>query len=147
MSDQVVDEVNEEAGSDPDKLYSLRTASAYCGVGATAVRYWILTGKVPAEMVDGQWQIRQADLDVQNQRSKEFAGGVLREKRGKLAKPAVKRAEHESGEDSGAVQEAGGPDPDGQGEPAVLPREVGAGGGDEHANRGDDSVGVDPAGS
>lgn len=113
MSDQVVDEVNEEAGSDPDKLYSLRTASAYCGVGATAVRYWILTGKVPAEMVDGQWQIRQADLDVQNQRSKEFAGGVLREKRGKLAKPAVKRADHEAadgdaaGEPDGAVQEAG----------------------------------------
>lgn len=82
-----------EAGAvDPeaDKLYNLRSAEAYTGVTATAIRYWILTGKVPAEMKGGQWQIRKADLDAQNAKSKEFAGGVLRNKRGKLAKPVAK---------------------------------------------------------
>ncbi len=43
---------------------SARQAAIYCGVAQTTVRRWLASGRLPATLKDGMYQIDPADLDA-----------------------------------------------------------------------------------
>ncbi len=60
---------------DFDKYYSIRTAAKFAGVSPSAVRNWILTGRIASnENKDGKFHITEDDLRrVMREREEELA--------------------------------------------------------------------------
>lgn len=67
-----------------EQTFNLIGAGRHLGVKPQTVRYWILTGKLKADFVQGRWIIRKDELEKADKTAKEGPRPGRRGKRGTL---------------------------------------------------------------
>lgn len=65
-------------------IVNLVGAAKMVGVGETAIRYWILTGLLPAKRNGWRWEIRKEDVVNANEKALANSRGGKRGRRGSL---------------------------------------------------------------
>jgi len=64
------------------QTFNLVGAARHVAVTPSAVRYWIISGSLPATLVNGHWVIRRDELEKANEAAQKKARAGLRGKRG-----------------------------------------------------------------
>lgn len=70
----------------PEEELNLVGAARRANITASAIRYWILTGKLPAKKVNGRWVIKTADVDRVNKETLSNANHSKRGPRGRYVR-------------------------------------------------------------
>lgn len=66
-----------------DTTFNLIGAANHLGVKPSTVRYWAITGRLRAALVNGHWVIRRSDLERADKEARSRPRAGKRGKRGK----------------------------------------------------------------